>query len=228
EVDLEAVTRLTHGLESRAYPSDITVVIRAQYVDQSLEAALALLEVVGDIRSEVRFHAVLAYDDSVLLVTKLGRAEPDSPFLLVQTALALQPLERTVDGPAVAECALGIPAIEADPELLQVVADVSEHPLERKLQHPAESIGANQLAGSVDHRVDVGILVTDRRIRGKVRKHCRGGALKPGTYLGAQLLRERQHIIPAIPVRWKRKALAALLQISQPRADGEDVHLAPG
>src|SRR5262249_30969096 len=134
----------------------------------------------------------------------------------------------TVDGTAVAECALGIPAIEGDPELLQVLADVSEHALERKLQYAAESVGSNQLAGPVDHRIYVGILVAGRGIRGKVRQHRGGRALKLAAHFGAQLLRERQYIISAIPVRWKRKALATLLQISQPRADPENVHLAPG
>ena len=63
---------------------------------------------------------------------------------------------------------------------------------------------------------------------GNAREHlaCRTAQLRAG--LVAQLLRDRAHVVAAIAIGRKWNRLAGQLQVPQPHADGEDVHLPAG
>ena len=62
------------------------MVVGAPDVDQPVEAALELVEVVGDVRGEVRVLAGRALEDAVLVVAVLGRAQPQRALGAVRLA----------------------------------------------------------------------------------------------------------------------------------------------
>jgi NAD/NADP transhydrogenase alpha subunit len=74
---LEAVGPPAERLERGVHAVDVAVVVGAPHVDEQVEAALALVLVVGDVRREVRVVARGALDDAVLVVAELGRAQPE-------------------------------------------------------------------------------------------------------------------------------------------------------
>src|SRR5262249_1466500 len=104
----QAVTRLPHRLEPRAHASHIAMVVSAQHINETLEPALALLQVISNVGGKVSLHTVLANDDSILLVPKGGRSKPGSAVLLVQVTLSLQALQRPVNSATVAERSLRV------------------------------------------------------------------------------------------------------------------------
>ena len=69
---------------------DVAVVVGAPDVDQPVEAALALVEVVGDVRRQVRGLAGRALEHAVLVVAVRGRAQPQRAL----GAVALAALRR--------------------------------------------------------------------------------------------------------------------------------------
>jgi len=200
-----------------------------EHVDEAREAALALVEVVGDVGGEVGLLAVLAHHHAVLLVAELGGAEPQCPFLAIQPVLRLEHAERVVDRAARGERALRAPAVEDHAELAQVLADVGEHRLERELLHLGEARGSEQLARARDERIDVGLLVAGGGIRRQPREQRRGAAPQGGLRSrGLEVGGERAHVVAAVAVLGKRQLLAAQLEIAHPGADREDVHLPAG
>src|SRR2546423_11896757 len=84
----------------------------AQHVDETREAALALLQVIGDIGGEVGLLAVLAHHHAILLVAELGGAEPQRTVAPLQPAPRFEHRQRVIDRAAVRERALGGPVIE--------------------------------------------------------------------------------------------------------------------
>ena len=73
---LELVAVTAERLEHRLDALDIAMVVGAPDVDQPVEAALALVDVVRDVRREVRVLAVGALDDAILVVPVLGCLHP--------------------------------------------------------------------------------------------------------------------------------------------------------
>ena len=67
-----AAERLVGGLHAQ----HVAVVVGAPDVDLALEAALALVLVVGDVRGEVGVLAAGAHEHAILVVAELGRAQP--------------------------------------------------------------------------------------------------------------------------------------------------------
>ncbi len=118
--------------------------------------------------------------------------------------------------------------IEHHTEFAKIIADVRQHFGERQLQHPAETIRAQQLTRARDERIDVGLLVARGGIRGQVGEHARRRASQLLAHQGFELVRERAHVVAAVTVLRKRQLLAAQAEIPQPGADGEDVHLPSG
>src|SRR5207245_7679196 len=96
QIHLQALARLAHRNQSGTYARDIAVMIGAQYVDQTLEAPVALLQVIRDVGSEVRLLAVLAHHHAVLLVSALGCPAPDGAILSIKPTLGLQARPRPV------------------------------------------------------------------------------------------------------------------------------------
>ncbi len=89
---LERFGRLAHRREPRAHARDVAVVVGAEDRHQQVEAALALVEVVGDVGGEVGLLAVGAHHDAVFLVAEQRGAEPGRAVLLEHVAVRAQAL----------------------------------------------------------------------------------------------------------------------------------------
>ncbi len=138
------------------------MVIRPENVDQAIEAAFPLVEVVGDIGGEIGLRAVLADDHAVLLVAEVGRTKPGGAVFLVKHAAFFEHGERIVDPVAFRQALLGEPAVEGDAELGQVVLDVVADAVERLLPHAIEAVFAEKLVRARNQCADVRFLVALR------------------------------------------------------------------
>ena len=111
------------GLE----PGDVAVVVGAEHVDAQVESALALVEVVGDIGGHVGGLAVALDDDAVLVVAKVGGAQPDCAVLLVDAAGLAKFGDGLLDpAGAVHRVFVGVD-VEVGAEVVQRLLDVGEH-----------------------------------------------------------------------------------------------------
>ena len=135
------------------------MVVGAEHVDEPLEPAQALVEVVGDVGSEIRAYAILALDDAVLVIAKGGRPEPQRAVLPVRVALRLEAPQCLVDRARGRERALRVPAIEFDAHVGKIRADVGEHAAERVVEDGAEPLDADELAHAPDDGIDEHFLV---------------------------------------------------------------------
>ena len=77
--DLDVGVRVVAGARGdRAQPVDVAVVVGAEQVDAQVDAALALVDVVGGVGGEVGQLAVGLDQDAVLVVVEVGGAQPRS------------------------------------------------------------------------------------------------------------------------------------------------------
>src|SRR5690606_15065385 len=81
-------------LQAGAHTGDGAVVIGALLVDDTLEAALPLVGVVGDIGHEVGITAVALAHDAVLVIAEAGGAQPQRAIFFIGMAAAYQRLHR--------------------------------------------------------------------------------------------------------------------------------------
>jgi hypothetical protein len=183
---------------------------------------------IGDVRGEIGFLAVLAHDHAVFLIPEFLRAKPQRAVFAIQVALALKTRERPLDGAAVCERALRSPVIELDAELRKVAPDVVQHRGERYLEHFAKSIAPQELTRAGDERIDMLLLVARGRIRRQPRRNLSGGPLEARALLREHRARDRLHVVALVAIRRKRELLGAQLEIAQPHAQCEDVHLPAG
>src|SRR5947209_3283400 len=72
ELEEDDLQLRAHCLHRRLHARDIPAVVRAPYVDETLMAARYLVEVVGDVRCEVRRLAVRLEERAVALVAEAG------------------------------------------------------------------------------------------------------------------------------------------------------------
>lgn len=119
------------------------MVVGAEQVDLVLEAAVALVQVVGRIGGEVRVLAVRATDHAILVVTEVGGAHPDGALLVEDMPLLAQAIDGLVDQTHTlivlgVQGALGEPDVEVDVELRQ------------RLLLLFELVRVGELAGDVD------------------------------------------------------------------------------
>jgi hypothetical protein len=77
------------------------VVIGAPDVDEVIEAAAEFLGHIADVGREIRGPAVRADHHPILVVTEVGRPEPDGAVLVVDVAALAKPVDATLD-PALA------------------------------------------------------------------------------------------------------------------------------
>ena len=103
------------GLIGRLHPGHIAVVVGTPHVDLAIEAALALVLVVGDVRGEVGVLAAGANQHAVLVVAEFGGAQPQRALAPVGMPLSLEDRQRAIHRARVAlvQGALICPAIEA-------------------------------------------------------------------------------------------------------------------
>ena len=138
-----------------------------------------------------------------------------------------QRVERPIDRTVVAQLALGKPAVEGDTEFFEILADVVEDSGERQIEHAAERCLADQGPGARNQRVDVRVLVAALRlVRRQTCEQLRSVTAQAGALCSEQPLADGRDVVAAIAVRRKSESLAAVLQIPQPGADRQDVHLA--
>ncbi len=142
--------------------------------------------------------------------------------------MRFQASERTVDRTAVSESLFGVPPVEDDAELLQVLADVRQHVLQRELDDPVETLHAYQCARSFDDGIDVCFLISSRRVGRQAHEHVLGRAVEAGAHFRAQLLRDGAHVVASVTVLRKGQRFTADLQVTYPGAHREDVYLTPG
>jgi len=83
------------GLETGPDPGDGAVVVCPLLVDDTGEATLPLVQVIGDVGDEVGVGAVALAHDPVLVVTEEGCLEPEGAILLV----GHPPLDEALDNP---------------------------------------------------------------------------------------------------------------------------------
>src|SRR2546422_762394 len=95
--DLEPARVQAESLERSLHARHVAVVVGAPDVDHAVEAALELVEVVGDVGGEISVLAVLAPHHPVLLVAERARSKPQCAALLEQVPARLQELEGLVD-----------------------------------------------------------------------------------------------------------------------------------
>ncbi len=202
------------------------MVIGTQDVNQPLEPPLTLFQVIGDVRGEIGLLPVLAHDDPILLIAELSGPEPQCAVLAKEPRLSFQASKRALDRAALGKGPLRVPAVEFDPELPQVLADIREHVRERQLGYGAETLRHDQLARPGDEGIYVGLLVARRRVRRQVRQDLRSRPLETVAAFGAQLPGDGAHVVASVAVLRKREGLAPDLQIPHPNAGCEDVDLA--
>src|SRR6185436_20805548 len=107
-------------------PSDVPVVIGAEHVDGTVEAALELVADVGDVGREVEIRAVgRAYERTVLVVAVRASASPERPVRFERVEL------RQHLGDVLLDVALMTPGVDGNAELRALAADLFEHVLDR-------------------------------------------------------------------------------------------------
>ena len=88
--DVYPVSASSQGSKARFGPGDVAVVIGGPDVDDALEAAPELLQMVGEVRRDICRLAVAATHGPIALVGEGRRAQPESAVRLVGMAALLQ------------------------------------------------------------------------------------------------------------------------------------------
>ena len=105
----------------------VAVVVGAEHDDAAVEAALALVQVVGEVAGDVGGLAVGLDDDAVLVVAELGRAQPGRAVGLEDVAERAQSVDRALDGAGLVQVVLVEVDVEVDAEVVQARLDLAEH-----------------------------------------------------------------------------------------------------
>ena len=216
---------LRGGLQAR----DVAVVVGAEDVDRALEAAVELVQQVGDVGREVGGHAVLAHHHAVLLVAEGGGLEPQRAVALRHVALGLQRVDRLRHRPGGGQRALAEPVVVAHAEFAEVLLDVGQAPFEAGVEHQPVVGLAEQFLGARDQGVDVGFPVAALGfVRRQAVGHLEGVVAQAVAFLRAQRARDLDHVVALVAVVGKAHLHAAEFQVAQPDAGAEDVHLPAG
>ena len=75
---------------------DVSVVIRAPYVNQFIIASFFLIRHIGDVGTEIGRFAVRADNDPVFVITVLRRGKPPGAVFLIQISVLFQRSESVV------------------------------------------------------------------------------------------------------------------------------------
>jgi hypothetical protein len=203
---------------------DVAVVVGAPDVDHLVEAALELVEVVGDVGGEIGIEAVVALHDAVLLVAEGGGLEPSGAVLEVDVAGLFQLLDGARHHAGVVEAALGEPDVEMHAEFLEVGAAIGQ----LFGQHVAMDVGpvfAEQVLAGEDQGVEAGLVVVSV---GHAGQHG-FGRMHVAVAVGLlDLFRHLVHVAALVGVGREGQRLVEQRQVTQPGRHGEDVHLAAG
>ncbi len=211
------------------HPRNVPVMVRAPHVDHQFEPALQLVVVIGDVRREIGIQAVLALDDTILVVAERSGTEPARPVLRIQMARGIECRQRFGNATGVVQRTLRIPHVEGHAEPREHIADTVELTVEHDARQMFEG-RAQQGAGALDQRIharfDGGFVAF--RCRRQSVEHFARRAAQAATVDRLQLRRARAHVVALIPVGREGDVLAAHLEIAHPHRDAEDVHLPAG
>ena len=106
---------------------DVAVVIGTEHDDATVEAPLALVEVVRQVAGDVGRLTVALDDDAVFVVAEVGRAQPDGTVCLVDVAEIAQPVDGAGDRAGRVQIVLVEVHVEIDTELVEALLDLVEH-----------------------------------------------------------------------------------------------------
>ncbi len=140
--DLERLGLPAQRLPGRLHARDVTMVVGAPDVDRVVIGPLDLVQVVGDVASEVGPVAVRAAQHAVLVGAVRRRPEPERAVVLVH----IQPLERLLDLARLVQGALREELVHPHAEAVQGRA----HALEHQLDPPARHLLRLALGGALD------------------------------------------------------------------------------
>ena len=73
------------------------MVVGAPDVDDPVEAAFELVQMVGDVGREIGVQAVVALYDAILLVAEFRGLEPQRAVLFVEVSRGVQPFDAAFD-----------------------------------------------------------------------------------------------------------------------------------
>ncbi len=229
QLDLQPRRVDPEALRGGPQPRDVAVVVGAEHVDGALEPAVELVQQVGDVGREVGRDAILAHHHAVLLVAEGGGLEPQCAVALFHVALGLEGVDRPRHGARGGQRALAEPVVVAYAELAEVLLDVGQAPFQTGIEDQPIVGVAEQRAGAADERVDVGFLVAALRLVGREPLGNLESAAPQAVALArAQRARDFDHVVAAVAVVGEANRHAAELEVAQPHARGEDVHLPAG
>ena len=106
------------------------MMISTEDIDQMIEAAFALVEMISNVRSEISLDAVFADDHTILLVTEIGCPKPRCAIFFIQHAAFFENGQGIVYTIARRQALFGVPAIKCDAELRQVVFNIGANGFE--------------------------------------------------------------------------------------------------
>ena len=95
------------------------MVVCPKKIDQYVETAIALIDVIRRIRGEIREFTILFDEDTILVISEVCGAQPHRFVLLVDMALRPKAIEPTLHCSVGVQIALGRPHIEVGAEDLQ-------------------------------------------------------------------------------------------------------------
>ena len=204
-------------------------------VDDLVEAAFELVQMVGNVGGEISVEAVLALDDAVLLVAERRRAEPAGAVLDIEMAFLRQQVDAAGNEASVVERLFGEPDVEMDAELFEIVAAIRQLFGQGMLMHIGP-VWPQQFLGTGNQRIEMQfalllcLVVGPRRIRQPRRagQHRLGAAHVLGAVRLLELRRHVAHIAALVGIGRKRQADAVLVEVAQPGRQAEDVHLPAG
>jgi hypothetical protein len=225
--DLELVRILAETDRGGAHARHVAMMVRPEHVDRPVETALQFVQKIRDVGREIRGAAVLADHNAIFLVAERGGAEPGGAVLDVQVPVLAQALDGALHRAALFQFELGEPHVEVHAEFRQVLLDVGQDVVQRHVEKHPVTVRLQQFAGSLDQRIEVKFTVAAfvRRQRQAVLQFA---PRKPAAVavFHANDARDVVNVVAAVAVVRETDAFAAQLQVAQPDADGQDVHLA--
>ena len=137
--DLERGRVVSERLERTPDAGDVPDVVDPPDVDQMVEPARVLVQVVGNVGGEIRRPPVAAHDHAVLVVAESRRPEPERAVLLVDQVPGPQRVEAPADRAAVVQTPLAEPRVEPDAELFEALANLLDHHADGQFLDPRQA-----------------------------------------------------------------------------------------
>ncbi len=146
-------------LEGPADPGYIAMVIGPPNIDNAGEPAIELIQMIGDIRGEIRGLAILTAYDTILGIAERRGSKPQGPIGLIETTRGLEPTDGGLDRAGFDQLAFRIPAVIGNPKVPQILGDAFEDGIQRPLDEPLESLLPEQSSRSGNGLIHIDLLI---------------------------------------------------------------------